>query len=90
MGVHDLDKYPEVKALLGIPEDEPIFILRAQDVLFRPTLAAYEALYVATAKARNPEGSNMTSEQWNFADDVDETADDARQWQRTHPVKIPD
>lgn len=31
MGVHDTEKYATIKALLDIPEDEPIFILRAQD-----------------------------------------------------------
>lgn len=41
MGVHDHDKYPEIKRLLGIPEDEPIFILRAQDKAAIPTLNAY-------------------------------------------------
>lgn len=31
MGVNDTDKYPVIKDLLEIPQDEPIFILRAQD-----------------------------------------------------------
>lgn len=42
MGVHDKDKYPEIKRLLGIPEDEPIFILRAQDKCSFQTLIDYE------------------------------------------------
>jgi hypothetical protein len=47
MGVHDLEKNAEVKVLLGIPEDEPIFIIRAQDDL------SYEVIdyYRKTAKS---------------------------------------
>lgn len=43
MGVHNKDnpQIPEVKALLGVPETEPIFIIRGQDVLAYPTLEYY-------------------------------------------------
>jgi hypothetical protein len=41
MGVHDLSKYPEIKELLEIPEDEPIFIIRAQDMTSTEALATY-------------------------------------------------
>ena len=87
MGVHDIDKYPAVKALLGIPEDEPIFILRAQDILYAPTLSAYEALYLAACV-----NTSMADNQWNFADGIDEAAENGRHWQRENEerVKIPD
>jgi hypothetical protein len=42
MGVHKTEVYPEIKALLGIPEDEPIFILRAKDNASVSTLSHYE------------------------------------------------
>lgn len=48
MGVHNHDVYPEVKRLLEIPEDEPIFILRAQDVATVSTIHAY-AMYAKEA-----------------------------------------
>lgn len=38
MGVHNTEVYPQIKKLLEIPEDEPIFILRGQDK------AAWEAI----------------------------------------------
>jgi hypothetical protein len=41
VGVHNVEVYPEVKRLLGIPEDEPIFIIRAQDKLSLPTVMYY-------------------------------------------------
>lgn len=44
MGVHDTDVYPAVKQLLGIPEDEPIFILRAQDQCALEAIPVYAQL----------------------------------------------
>ena len=44
MGVHDVDKYPEVKRLLGIPEDEPIFIIRGKDESAMEAITAYTAI----------------------------------------------
>lgn len=41
MSVHDVEHYPEIKRLLGIPENEPIFILRAQDLLSLETVGFY-------------------------------------------------
>lgn len=41
MGVHDTDKYAEIKSLLGIPADEPIFILRGQDKAASETIDDY-------------------------------------------------
>lgn len=42
MGVHQSPEvYAQIKELLGIPEDEPIFILRAQDKFTPKTLELY-------------------------------------------------
>ena len=41
MGVHDIEHYPRIRELLGIPVGEPIFILRAQDVTAEITLQTY-------------------------------------------------
>lgn len=41
MGVHDTDKYDEIRTLLGIPHDEPIFILRGQDKSAAETVDDY-------------------------------------------------
>lgn len=50
MGVHDSSKYPWIKEALGIPRDEPIFILRAQDDAAMLTMPRYaEAAHDAGA-----------------------------------------
>lgn len=41
MSVHDAD-YRAIKELLGIPADEPIFIIRGQDRFALPTLSRYK------------------------------------------------
>lgn len=41
MGVHDKGAELAAKKAFGIPEDEPIFILRAKDYFAIPTLADY-------------------------------------------------
>lgn len=48
MGVHaDPEIYTTVREFLGIPEDEPIFILRAQDKI------AYDTIYFYSGLAAN-------------------------------------
>ena len=43
MGVHESDEiYAEIKDLLGIPQDEPVFILRGQDRAYTQTLKDYQ------------------------------------------------
>ena len=45
MGVHqDREKYLQIKEILDIPADEPIFILRAQDKFSVTILQAYKQL----------------------------------------------
>lgn len=104
MGVHDLSVYPQVKELLGIPADEPIFILRAQDITYQPMLAVYEQLYLASVRtqrekvdgkvktaARTAEPQLM-NDHWAFADHINACRENGRRWQRrnSEKVKVPD
>lgn len=80
MGVHNLDVYPEVKRLLGIPEDEEIFILRQQDKAAHPTLNDY---------AFNAEGVKASDE---FVNAVYDTHERWLKWWKENPhrMKVPD
>jgi hypothetical protein len=60
------------------PGAEPVFILRAQDVASGPTLAAYRITCVTVGAA---------DEHVTASDDIMDTF---RQWQATHPMKVPD
>ena len=98
MGVHDKDAEANVKALFGIPEDEPIFVLRAQDRLFCPMLAVYEQLYISTVRATKAEVQSasvqafLNDEEMEFADHVGRDYEEGRKWQlrNLNRVKIPD
>lgn len=81
MGVHDVDKYPEIKRLLGIPEDEPIFILRGQDVIAPDAIRAY---------ARKCKLMGFVSQR--FTSQVEVCADEMASWQGANRerVKTPD
>jgi hypothetical protein len=80
MGVHKTEVYPEIKKLLDIPEDEPIFILRAQDKAALPTLIDYED--EADHKGASDE----------FYNSLEPIYEDFRKWQADNPdkVKVPD
>ena len=54
MGVHNMKDYTKVRKTLGIPEDEPIFILRAQDMLSIPTIARYDVAAREIAEHERP------------------------------------
>lgn len=90
MGVHDLKPYPEVKRLLGIPQDEPIFILRAQDVLYPAAISAYSALYMAAIIGQGQ--NEFADSDWNFIEHLEACQYNGRRWQRKNSerVKIPD
>lgn len=79
MSVHDTDKYPEIKRLLDIPEDEPIFILRAQDQI--ANLAIID--YISRCKG-------ICSKM--FIGDVSDVAMAFSSWRVRNPgkVKVPD
>ncbi len=80
MGVHNLHNYAEIKKLLGIPEQEPIFILRAQDGLSRIALSAY-------ADIVSKSGCSMEFEEGIYQ--VDDAFLDWQQ-QNNETVKLPD
>ncbi len=80
MSVHDTQHYPEIKRLLGIPEDEPIFILRAQDDSACPMLDEYIQFNVRPGN--DP----------SWLDNMRQTANEFNDWQvkNSDKVKQPD
>lgn len=87
MGVHNTEVYADVKMLLDIPEDEPIFIIRAQDVVAPDAIMDYAEL----ARVRH----GATQEFYNLVAATHTELSVWRQfvgWQEEHPdkVKIPD
>lgn len=85
-GVHQKNKYAEIKEALGIPEDEPIFILRAQDQLSPSMIDLYDLLYMSTAKAAGIDVDSSIS----FSNEIQAVYDEFRTWQKQNSVKVPD
>jgi hypothetical protein len=87
MSVHD-GNYKLAKKNLGIPEDEPIFVLRAQDALSCATLARY----INLARAVEPTKSKPVPFQTEWYESMKETADEFLAWQRANQksIKLPD
>jgi len=87
MSVHDAD-YDKIKKELGIPQEEPIFILRAQDALSVPTIQRY-ANFAAAVEATVDRPEPFSQEWLNNKDKVIE---DFASWQHANPdkVKLPD
>ena len=80
MGVHaDTDAYTKAKKLLGIPADEPIFIIRAQDVLSIPAIARYDVLARQLVE-------NRPAEKWY--EQIGEVMADFTAWQDANPSKV--
>jgi len=88
MGVHDTDKYPAIKEMLGIPSDEPIFILRGQDMLTPLTIEFYRMSYNLTAR----EEGVGTDRRKFFSDHLLSCISGVQRFQVRRPsvVKIPD
>lgn len=86
MGVHDLDRYDEVRSALGIPEGEPLFIIRAQDKLAPETIFNYRRSYTQRTLV---DGEIPNQE---FRDNLDDVCHEFLAWQHDHPdaVKFPD
>lgn len=84
--IHARTDYQRIQDPLGkIGEDEPVFLLRAQDDFFVPMLM----FYVALNEPRDHDGRMIKMVQrirWSIMDHVDL----AREWRRTHKVKLPD
>lgn len=80
MGVHAKSFYPEIKKLLAIPPDEPIFILRAQDKAAEASIESYQI---------RAESKGAVSE---FLEGVGEAVTEFRQFKAANPerMKVPD
>lgn len=72
----DYDRIQDPSGL--IPEDEPVFLLRAQDVVAPKILDTYAAL--VEMRGGDPEVVRLTREH----------AERMREWQREHGYKMPD
>lgn len=87
MGVHDATdtEYKKVKKLLGIPEDEPIFVLRAQDDLAVHTLARYR-----NDAATIEDANKRPNQEW--MDQMDGVIQTFGGWRNANPdkIKVPD
>jgi hypothetical protein len=81
MGVHDDKQYHKIKELLGIPADEPIFILRAQDGFSTRNIARYlnDVMMLAVEAPSADWKKNIEEIIQAFAD-----------WQHAHTTKTPD
>lgn len=80
MGVHQNDDtYYQIKMILGIPKDEPIFILRAQDKFAPTTIDEYRFIVEGDA------GSDWFAQ-------IGSIRNDFLNWQHDNPdkVKVPD
>lgn len=77
MGVKD-GKYPQAKKALGIPPDEPIFVIRAQDNLARLIIARYKNAAIIA-------GCDQA-----FLEDLDVVDHDFEVWQADNKTKKPD
>lgn len=88
MGVRDKDRYAEIKEALGIPDDEPIFIIRGKDKLAPVIIDLYDLIYMSTAKIGGVEQQDAL----DFSDGVREVYDEVYAYQRLNPdlVKVPD
>lgn len=84
MGVHDAD-YKKIKKLLGVPEDEPIFVLRGQDDLAAATVARYRNM---ASGIEDPD--KVPSEQWLMQ--MEGTVREFTTFRANNPdrIKIPD
>jgi len=101
--IRDQEVLKEIKLILEIPEDEPIFILRAQDKIAPTAVSAYGHL-VSRAFVRINQNSEdtdseidqtgLTQVQSKFIDDVWSHKYQMLDWQKTvnnlDKVKLPD
>jgi hypothetical protein len=92
VGVHKKEVYAEVKRLLEIPEDEPIFILRAQDKLVPRIVDAYGQDYSNELASQGIKFGNASEEQKAFGRGIEKVVGEMMTWQDEHAdrVKVPD
>lgn len=86
MGVHqNKEVYTEIKKLLDIPVDEPIFIIRAQDKFSFSIIKNYKNTVIGNIPIGN--------KKWNeWKEQVESIMDNFINWQRANrdKVKVPD
>jgi hypothetical protein len=80
LSVHDGD-YKKAKAALGIPEDEPIFVIRAQDRFAVPVLERYRNFVTAIKDPRNEDDETWLRQ-------LRESIDTFMQFQDENPNKL--
>jgi hypothetical protein len=88
MGVHDLDRYDEVRSALGIPEGEPLFVIRAKDELAVRIVEDYRRTYVQQALIDKVD----TNEIDRFAANLDRVILEFLDWrlENEDQMKLPD
>lgn len=88
MGVHDLDRYDEVRSALGIPEGEPLFIIRAKDYTAVHALDSYRRWYTQQAMIDKVPVEEID----RFTANMDQVISDFIKWRDTYPadLKFPD
>lgn len=88
MSVHRSPEiYSHIKQLLDIPQDEPIFILRAQDKFSVETIKSYRK------RVQDGTRPNLRHLNWqNWFMNMGSVINDFLNWQRDHKdkVKVPD
>jgi hypothetical protein len=77
MGVQD-GNYKQVRKALGIPEDEPVFVIRAQDELAVPIIARYRNM----AEIAGCDGE--------FLSGLDGVQEQFVTWRTDNKTKVPD
>jgi len=90
VGVHELSQYPQIRELLEIPPGEPLFIIRAQDVLSPGAVAAYRCLYQIGASIETHKLDKDVSK--HFSDHLYAVETEFMRWQIRYKerVKFPD
>lgn len=87
MGVHQSDDiYYQIKSILGIPPDEPIFIIRAQDRYSVKTIQSYRK------KVRDGTKIEDAEKVFKWYEQVGSIINNFINWQRDNrdKVKVPD
>ena len=84
MSVHDAN-YKKIKKELGVPEDEPIFILRGKDDLAAAIVARYKNM-----AAQIEDEDKQPSDEW-FSQ-MESVCRDFNDFRNSHPelMKVPD
>lgn len=78
-----------IKYLQKLPADEPVFVLRAQD-LHAPATVGGWATICLSYNDRNPSGESLYPDTLRKGRRAQELAEEMRTWQAEHGCKVPD